>query len=122
MALTPYIAVADARAAIAWYVEVFGATVEGEPIVMADDRVGHAELTIDGSRLYLSDAYPEIGVTVPGVGADVTLHLDVPDVDGLYQAAVAAGASGEREPEDTPHGRIAAIRSPDGHRWMLNQS
>ena len=42
--VTPYLAVTDARAALDWYVEALGAQVLGEPIVMPDGRVGHAEL------------------------------------------------------------------------------
>ena len=45
-AAIPYLAVADARRAIDWYVDVFGARVVDEPIVMPDGRIGHAELTI----------------------------------------------------------------------------
>ena len=36
--LTPYLCVADARAAIDWYVDVLGAVVTYEPIVMPDGR------------------------------------------------------------------------------------
>ena len=43
-ALIPYLAVRDARAAIAWYTDALGAQVVGDPYVMDDDRIGHAEL------------------------------------------------------------------------------
>src|SRR6202035_3931016 len=49
-AITPYIAVPDARAALAWYAEALGARVSGEPIVMPDGRIGHAELDLGGAR------------------------------------------------------------------------
>ena len=72
-ALTPYLAVDDARAAIRWYADVLDAGLEGEPIVMPDGRIGHAELAVAGARLYLSDAHPEIGVVAPtGKGTAVT--------------------------------------------------
>ena len=119
--LTPYLAVADARAAIAWYVEVLGAVETDEPIVMPDGRVGHASLALGGADLFLSDAHPELGVVAPASGNDVTLHLEVPDVDGLVATAAGAGAVVDREPGDSPFGRIAVIRDPFGHRWMLNQ-
>lgn len=32
--ITPYLAVADARHALSWYAEAFGARLRGEPIVM----------------------------------------------------------------------------------------
>jgi hypothetical protein len=59
----PYLAAADARAAIEFYRTVFDAEV-GEPIVMPDGRIGHCELTMGGGTVYLSDA-PGIGVVAP---------------------------------------------------------
>ena len=82
MTLTPYLAVRDARAALAWYAEAFGARVVGDPYVMDDNRIGHAELDIGGARVYLSDEHPELGVVAPEPGrVSVGLHLSVPDVD-----------------------------------------
>src|SRR4051812_2426419 len=43
-ALTPYLAVRDAQAAMRFYEDVFGAVVEGEPIVMDDGRIGHSQI------------------------------------------------------------------------------
>lgn len=121
-ALTPYLAVTDARAAIDWYVEVLGARRVGEPVVMPDGRIGHAELLFAGARVFLSDEHPEIGVAAPAVGgpAAVSLHLDVADVDAVIAEAAAARAVVEREPSDNPYGRVGVIRDPFGHRWMLN--
>ncbi|HLN79053.1 MAG TPA: VOC family protein [Nocardioidaceae bacterium] len=121
--LTPYLAVRDARAAIAWYVEHLGAQVTYEPIVMPDGRVGHVELTLDGARWMMSDEHPEIQVEapVPGRGAAVTLHLTVDDVGDLVTRLVAGGASLDRGPELNPVGRVAVLRDPFGHRWFLNQ-
>ena len=48
--LTPYLCVADARAAIAWYVAALGAEVTCEPIIMDDGGVGHCELAIGEAR------------------------------------------------------------------------
>lgn len=121
-ALTPYIAVAGAAAAIEWYGEVLAARVVDGPVVMPDGRVGHAELELaGGARLMLSEEHPEIGVTAPapGAGATVTLHLDVRDVDAVLARAVAAGAGLERAAADHPYGRNAVLRDPFGHRWML---
>lgn len=120
--LTPYLAVADARASIEWYVDAMDARVVGEPVVMADGRIGHAELAIAGARVFLSDEHPEIGVVAPapGAGAGVSLHLGVVDVDAVIVRAASAGAVVEREPSDNPYGRVGVIRDPYGHRWMLN--
>ena len=46
--ITPYLAVAGAAEAIEWYSVAFGARTRGAPIVMADGRIGHAEIEIGG--------------------------------------------------------------------------
>ncbi len=121
--LTPYLAVSDARAALKWYVEHLGARVTYDPIEMPDGRIGHSELEVQGARWMMSDEHPEIQVEAPapGRGASVTLHLEVDDVDGAVERAVAGGALLDRGPEEGPVGRLAVIRDPFGHRWMLNQ-
>lgn len=122
-ALTPYLSVADAGAALDWYRDVLGA-LETTRLVGDDGRVGHAEVVIGGARLMLADEYPEVGVHGPGHygGTPVTLHLDVVDVDHTYRLAVEHGAESEREPSDQFHGnRNAIVRDPWGHRWMLTQ-
>jgi uncharacterized glyoxalase superfamily protein PhnB len=119
-ALIPYLAVRDARAAMAWYTDALGAQVVGDPYVMDDDRIGHAELTVAGARLYLADEYPEMGLTGPGDGqVSVSLHLTVPDVDAAVERAVQTGAVLSRPISDAPYGRTGVIIDPYGHRWML---
>jgi predicted enzyme related to lactoylglutathione lyase len=119
-AAVPYLAVRDARSAIDWYVEVFGASVVGEPMVMPDGRIGHAELALADGVVYLADEYPEIGVVAPHAGASVSLMLAVPDADEVRARAVAAGASGDRPPYDAYGTRNAWIVDPFGHRWGLS--
>ncbi len=119
-AAIPYLAVSDARRAIDWYVDVLGARAAGDPIVMPDGRVGHAELELAGGRLFLSDEHPEIGVVGPQPGAaSVTLVLTVPDVDATIAAAVRTGGQLTREPYEGYGHRNATVVDPWGHRWML---
>jgi uncharacterized glyoxalase superfamily protein PhnB len=122
--LTPYLCVRDSRAAIEWYAAALGAEVAYEPIVMDDGRVGHCELAVRGARWMMSDPFDEVGVAAPDprAGAAVSLHLTVDDCDALAARAVAAGATLDRGPEDSPPaGRVAVLRDPFGHRWFLNQ-
>jgi uncharacterized glyoxalase superfamily protein PhnB len=120
MPLVPYLAVRDARAALAWYTDALGARVVGDPYVMDDDRIGHAELQIGDASLYLSDEYPEMGIAAPEPRrTSVTLHLSVPDVDASVARAADAGAEVERQPTDAPYGRTGVVVDPYGHRWML---
>ena len=121
--LTPYLAVRDARAALEWYTAHLGAELVAEPIEMPDGRVGHAELRVRGARVFLADAYPELAAVAPDpAGVPVSLHLEVEDVDGMVDRLRAAGAQVDREPADGGPGRIAVVRDPFGHRWMLNQA
>jgi predicted enzyme related to lactoylglutathione lyase len=117
----PYLAVANARAAIDWYVDALGATLVGEPIVMDDGRIGHAELALAGGVLYLADEYSELGLKAPAPQAvSVSLMLHVPDTDGALQRARDRGAEVQREPYENYGARNATIIDPFGHRWMLS--
>jgi predicted enzyme related to lactoylglutathione lyase len=120
-AALPYLAVANARAAIDWYVDALGATLVGEPIVMDDGRIGHAELALAGGVLYLADEYSELGLKAPAPQAvSVSLMLHVPDTDGALQRARDRGAEVQREPYENYGARNATIIDPFGHRWMLS--
>jgi len=122
--LTPYIMVSDARRAMDWYVEVFGAQRRGELYVNADGTIGHAEVGIGDAVLMFaeaSDLWPDVPVRAPESPATFshTLHLEVDDVDATTERARRSGASVEREPTDQFYGRGAVIVDPFGHRWML---
>ena len=120
-AALPYLSVANARDAIDWYVDTFGATVVGEPIVMDDGRIGHAELAIAGGVLYLADEYPELGLKGPDPQAtSVSLMLHVPDTDATLERARERGALVQLEPYENYGARNATIVDPFGHRWMLS--
>lgn len=122
-AAVPYLAVRGCAAALAWYVDVFGAT-EVMRVTTDDGTVGHAELSIGGATVYLSDEHPAIGVVGPASlgGTTVALHLTVDDVDALFARAIDAGAASLMEPADQAHGaRHGSINDPYGHRWMLSQ-
>lgn len=119
--LVPYLAIAGADRAIAWYADVFGAR-ETTRYVADDGRIGHAEVEIGGARIMLSDEYPDFDAVAPtSVGAtSVTMNLNVSDVDAVWAKAVDGGADGKRPPEDQPYGeRSCTFVDPFGHRWMV---
>jgi uncharacterized glyoxalase superfamily protein PhnB len=122
--LSPYVVVSDARRALDWYAEVFGAQRRGDLHVNADNTIGHAELGIGDAVLMLSEAsglWPDVPVRAPDSPATFShsLHLEVGDVDGTTERARRGGAEVEREPADQPYGRSAVIVDPFGHRWIL---
>src|SRR4051794_25351269 len=113
-ALVPYLIVRDARAAIRWYAEAFGAHTVGDPY-LEGGRVGHAGLGVAGAPLYLADAVPEYGRDGHGPGRPpVSLHLSVPDVDAVMARAADAGAPVERPASDEPYGRGGRLIDPYG--------
>ncbi len=122
--LVPYLAVHDASAALHWYADALDGD-ETVRYVGDDGRIGHAEMTIHGANIMLSDAYPEIGVVAANSyeGSSCALHLEVADIDAVHSAAVAAGATSLRDPDDQPHGsRMSTVLDPFGHRWMFSQT
>ena len=122
--LTPYIVVSDARRALDWYAEVFGAQRRGELHVNADGTIGHAEVGIGDAVLMFAEAsglWPDVPVRAPDSPATFShsLHLEVDDVDASTERARRSGALVEREAADQPYGRSSVIVDPFGHRWIL---
>ena len=119
-----YLRFRNAEDAIAYYKDVFGAE-ESFRLVEPGGRIGHAELTLAGTTLMLSDAFPEFDIHAPAPDAPNTfvIHLHVDDADALIDKAVAAGARLVRAPEDHFYGeRSGAIRDPFGYDWLIGHS
>ncbi|MBJ8340496.1 MULTISPECIES: VOC family protein [Antrihabitans] len=117
----PYLTVRGAQAAIDWYRSAFGATVIGDPIVMDDGRIGHAELQLPSGVVYLAEEFPEMGLTAPESGStSVSLMLPVADTDVVLQRAHDAGGTVERWISEGHGRRNATLIDPFGHRWMLS--
>jgi PhnB protein len=112
-----------ATAAIDFYCNVLGASQRGDVMVGPDGRVGHCELQIGDSVLMLSDEHAEMNALGPVRlgGSPVMLHLYVEDVDAVFAAALAAGATEERPLTDQFYGdRSGLFVDPWGHRWDVS--
>src|SRR5258708_35916899 len=123
-AVTPYLAVRNARAAIAFYGAAFGAR-QMLLIEERDGRIGHATLGIGPAEIYLADEHPEfesvVGPETLG-GTSVTLDLEVDDVDLAVDRAVAAGATLIRPPDHPASGvQAGKVRDPFGHVWLITR-
>ena len=120
-AVVPYLRYRDPAAAIAWLVEVLGAT-EALHLILPDGRVGHAELVVGaavvGIGLALGDA-PAHDDVVPTRATLRTMTLVfVDDVDAAAAAATAVGGTVIDPPTDQPWGlRQAIVADPEGHLW-----
>ena len=122
-AIIPHLVIKGAAEAIEFYKRALGAEeVCRMPFPGPDGqmRVGHAELRIGDSHLFLADEFPERGVTGPNGHSPVTIHLYVPDVDSVYNRAVEAGATVTMPPADMFWGdRYGKLVDPFGHHWSL---
>jgi PhnB protein len=119
--VTPYLSVRGAAGAIEFYKKAFGAA-EVMRMPGPEGKLGHAEIRIGGSRVMLSDEYPEMDFLGPLArgGSAVHLHVYVKDVDRVIERAVAAGAKLLRAVEDKFYGdRSGSVQDPFGHVWHL---
>jgi PhnB protein len=120
-AVTPYLAVRDAAAALDFYKRAFGAE-EKMRIAGPDGKIGHAEIKIGDAVVMLADEFPDIGFLSPHTlnGTTLSLHLLVPNVDEVVNRAVTAGAKLERPVQHQFYGeRTGTILDPFGHRWSI---
>ncbi len=121
MTLSPYLAAKDASAALAFYKDAFGAE-ELYRLNGPDGRIGHAEFTINGARLMISDEYPDFGALSPQTigGCPVKLHIYVENADDTIARAAKAGATIVREPKDEFFGdRSGMVTDPFGYSWFI---
>jgi PhnB protein len=118
--VTPYLCADGAARAIDFYARAFGAE-ERHRMTEEDGRIGHAEIIIGDTTLYISDEWPEMGVLSPQKlqGNSVSLSMAVADADTAFRRAVDAGARVERPLRDEPFGRSGWIVDPFGHRWNI---
>ena len=115
------LAIDGAAAAIDFYMQVLGAT-ERMRMPGPGGMIAHAELQIGDSVVMVADEYPDAGFVGPLKlgGTPVGLSIYVDDVDAVFAAAIEAGASPIREPQDQFYGdRAAQFLDPWGHRWGI---
>lgn len=121
VSLTPHLFVHDARAAVAFYEEVFG----GHEILrqaMPDGTLLFSEIALGDARLLLSEETPSLGALAPPTigGSPVLLTIAVDDPDATAALAIERGAEVEMAVSDSFWGeRYGVIRDPFGHRWAV---
>lgn len=118
--LTPFLCIPDARGAIAFYRDVFGARVVD--VTEMGGAVAHAVLDFGHGLLQLGEPVPDYHLVPPPAGEDdcYSMGLYVSDVDAVVKQAEAAGAVVREPPADFVSGdRFASIRDPFGVRWSV---
>lgn len=124
-ALTPFIAVTPAGDAIAFYTQVFGATLlysTEMPGLDGQPQIAHAVLDFGHGRLELGEPNPAFHLASLSGSDDAvySLGLFCPDVDAVVERAVERGATVREPATDFVSGdRFASIRDPFGVRWSV---
>lgn len=119
--LIPHMTINDnAKAAIEFYKEAFGAEEVGRHDAEDGKRLMHAHLKVNGHDLFLMDAFPEYGspITAP---AGVMIALRVEDPDTWWARATKAGATVVMPLDDQFWGdRWGMVKDPFGHEWSIS--
>jgi PhnB protein len=121
--ITPYLALADADKAIAFYKAALGAE-ELFRLPMPDGSIAHAELRIGNSVIMVSSEMPDWGALSARTlgGTPINLMIYTTDVDALAARFVAAGGKVVRPVADQFYGdRTGQFVCPEGYKWTLGQ-
>lgn len=121
--ITPHLVVRNASEAIDFYVKAFGAEVVYR-MAMPNGAIGHAELKIGDSLLYLADEFPDHNCLSPlGLGitsSPVSIHLYVEDAEATFKQATDAGATATMPVQKMFWGDLfGKLRDPYGHEWSI---
>lgn len=128
--VTPYLTVKGAADALAFYQKAFGAKENVRMPAQDGKRLIHADMTINGGRILMSDWFEEYQqdgkVDAPSpqnlAPVAVALHYTKPaDVDAAFRRAADAGCAVIQSPQDMFwNARFAMLSDPFGNRWMMN--
>jgi uncharacterized glyoxalase superfamily protein PhnB len=133
--LIPFLGYEDAVAAIDWLCAAFGAVEDADSRHTAEDgTIGHAELDLEGSTIYLSTPEGYVGSRTHRQSCEIErrmhdnpwvidgLFVEVGDVGAHHARAIEAGATVIRGLDEPGIGyRIYTVEDLEGHRWMFGQ-
>jgi uncharacterized glyoxalase superfamily protein PhnB len=116
LASDPVLAVPDLERTADWFTRVLGCT-------RSDPDPGNSVFCTAGGVTFMLGRCPD-ALPVADLGDHSYIaYLRVDDVDAFHRRGVPEGADVTKAPIDEPWGqREMALRSPDGHRFMLGQS
>jgi PhnB protein len=110
--VTPYFLVKDVKSFIDFLKAAFDAELV-YTIESAEGVIGHCEMTVGTSKIMASNALDR-----PPTAA--FMYLYVPDVDTLFEQALAAGADMVQAPTRMYYGDyVATVRDPFGNAWSI---
>jgi PhnB protein len=112
--IQPYLHPLRAEPVINFLKRAFGAEEVGERHATPEGVVHHAMIKVGDSHLEMGEAQG------PYQPMKSMFYLYVPDADGSYRTALAAGATSIKEPADQPYGdRVGAVTDVFGNQWWI---
>jgi PhnB protein len=111
-----------AEKAIEFYKKAFGAVEIMRMAGFEGKGIGHAEIKIGDSLVYLADEWPGANIVSPAQlgGTTVAIHMYVKDCDAMFNQAVAAGAKVSMPLMNMFWGdRYGKVTDPFGHEWGI---
>jgi PhnB protein len=129
LGLTPILAVSDAHAAIAFYVQAFGATELARISAPDTSRLMHVRMMVFGTVFVFMDEIPELAADESRFhspdrlnGTSVSLHLQVADAESVWRQALNAGAVPIVPLAEQFWGELyGRLKDPFGHEWTIAQ-
>jgi PhnB protein len=122
-AITPSLTFIDTKKAIAFYQKAFGAKFLDIFNNLGGPGTMHATIQIADSIIMMGDEVPrpDSPPSAETLGASpISLFIYVPNVDTMFQQAVAAGGTVVMPVGDMFWGdRAGAIKDPFGYHWMI---
>jgi len=111
--VNPYLHPRRAEPLISFLKRAFGAQ-EVAKYASPDGVVHHAVVRVGDSVLEMGEAHGKYDTM------EAMFYLYVPDMEGVYRQALAAGATSFQEPTDQPYGdRNAGVRDAFGNKWYI---
>lgn len=126
--LFPHMVVDNAAAAIDFYKKAFGAKEITRHTAPNSSKLMHVAMEVEGTKFYFADDFPEFmggKSRTPKAygGTPVTLHLQVPDAQAVWDAALRAGAKVEMPLADQFWGdKYGKLLDPFGHEWSIGEN
>lgn len=121
--LIPLLVVRRAAQAIHFYQRSLGAKLVARFDHGSERTVGHADLEVFGMPFSLTEEALPFNSVAPSTlgGSPVVLQVGVPDVDAVVSSMTKRGATVVFPVQELLGRRMARVRDPFGHLWLVEQ-
>jgi PhnB protein len=111
--IMPYLILQGALKFIDFTKNVFGATETNTKALREDGTVMHAEITLNGSTIMITDEITDWAKQT------ANLFVYVPNADETYKKALENGAVSLMGLSDQDYGRTCGVTDPFGNVWWI---